>query len=98
MSQIKFSHNYPKLHGQKWADLVRVHTINRESLTDKFVDYDTTYDGGKYPLPPGNYMVLVFLGNEFIPFTTVRRYTEKKYHYYKSNIGKTFTIAVEKKS
>ena len=100
MNQIKFSHDYPKLHGQRSAELLSVCIRDRGTLTDKFVDYDTTYDGGKYPLPPNKYLVLVFLGNELIPFTTVRRYTEEKYNYYDycAETREHFTIVVGEKS
>lgn len=92
--QIKFSHTYPKLHGQTSATLRGVYIVKRADLTDKFIEYDTAFDGGHYPLPPAEYMVLVFLGNEFIPFTTVRRWTGEKYLYYSRSIGKRFEIEV----
>jgi hypothetical protein len=90
--QIKFSHEYPKLHGQESAQLLAVCLCQRSQLTDKFIEYDTAFDGGHYPLPPGKYMVLVFLGNEMIPFTTVRRFTEEKFRYYNSGVGQIFNI------
>jgi len=90
--QIKFSHRYPKLHDQKSALLLAVELRGLSDLTAKFIEYDTAFDGGHYPLPPAQYMVLVFLGNEMIPFTTVRRWTEEKFRYYHSNIGKVFDI------
>ena len=37
-------------------------------------------------------MVLLFLGNEYIPFTTVRRFTDEKFRYYNSSLGKIFDI------
>ncbi len=90
--KIKFSHNYPKLHAQKTATLMAVYFRNRDVLTDKFIEYDTAFDGGHYPLPDNHYLVLVFLGDEMIPFTTVRRWTEEKEKYYRDAIGCTFEI------
>ncbi len=90
--QIKFSHEYPKLHGQESALLLAVELRGRSDLTEKFIEYDTAYTAGHYPLPPAQYMVLVFLGNEMIPFTTVRRWTEEKFRYYHNSIGKIFNI------
>ena len=90
--QIKFSHEYPKLHGQESALLLAVELRGRSDFTEKFIEYDTAFTGGHYPLPPAQYMVLVFLGNELIPFTTVRRWTEEKSRYYHNNIGKTFGL------
>lgn len=90
--QIKFSHKYPKLHEQTSARLLTLAIQNKSDLSEKFLEYDTAYEGGHYPLKDGKYMVLVFLGNELIPFTTVRSYSEEKFEYYKSGIGATFKI------
>lgn len=97
--QIKFSHKYPKLHNQTSARLVHIITRDRSELPDTFVEYDTVYNFGElyddtdhYPLPNGKYMILVFVGNEFIPFTTVRRWTEEKFRYYNNNIGNMFEV------
>ena len=102
--QIKFSHRYPKLHNQKSAQLLQVALCDRSELSEKFIEYDTVYESepaigvcsesvvGHYPLPNGRYMVLLFQGNEHIPFTTVRRFTEEKFRYYNSSIGKLFDI------
>jgi hypothetical protein len=102
--QIKFSHRYPKLHGQKSAQLLSVKLCDRSELSEKFIEYDTVYEVepaigvcsesviGHYPLPNGRYMVLLFQGDERIPFTTVRRYTDEKFRYYNSSLGKIFDI------
>jgi hypothetical protein len=39
-------------------------------------------------------MVLVFVGDKLIPFTTVRRWTEEKERYYREGIGKVFQLVV----
>ena len=93
--QIKFSHEYPKIHGQKIAKLLSIEIVERINLTDKFIDYDTIFDGGFYSIPKGKYMILIFLGGEFIPFTTVRRWTPEKFRYYELNIGKIFNLSIE---
>lgn len=93
--QIKFSHDYPKLHGQKSAKLVHVETIGRDELSPKFIEYDTVYDGGRYKLNPGIYLVLTFIGNDRIPFTTVRRHTMEKCEYYCNAMHKTFDVAID---
>jgi hypothetical protein len=90
--QISFSHNYPKLHGQKQATLLVIEKCILSKLTDEFIEYDTAYDGGHYHLAPGTYILLVFLGEKHIPFTTMRPFTEEKYRYYEAGIGKIFTI------
>jgi hypothetical protein len=92
--KIRFSHNYPKLHGQTSAILIELAVVDRSTLTEKFIEYDTVFDGGYYPLPPGRYVVLVFLGNEFIPFTTVRGFSAIKYGYYHDGIGHKFDIEI----
>lgn len=101
--EIKFSHRYPKIHDQKTAQLLAVKTARRVEFTKEFIDYDTLFVkddegnfGGYFPLPEGNYIVLLFLGNEYIPFTTVRRFTEEKFKYYHSSIGKIFDIRIKK--
>jgi hypothetical protein len=108
MSELKisFSHNYPKLHGQTFARLVAIEIHEREEMLDRFIQYDTKYLAAKenfpcveefYPLPSGKYLVLLFWGNDWIPFTTVRPWTFKKALYYQSNIGKTFKINIKDK-
>lgn len=98
--KIKFSSEYPKLHGQTSAKLLAVEDIRIDKDTPKeLIEYDTTKsDGTQYALKTGNYIQLVFLGNLGIPFCTIRskrnRYTEDKGAYYCSLIGQTFDIAI----
>lgn len=108
--QIKFSHNYPKLHGQKEAVLVHVFDKNRFDMTEKFIEYDTVYISepaisvcsksvlGYYPLPKGRYMVLLFLGCDLIPFTTARLFTDEKYRYCCESIGRNFDIVINEEA
>jgi len=109
MNKIKFSHAYPKLHDQTGAKLLYVEVRDRKELTDNFVEYDTRYYtnygqpsmDGHYPLPDGKLVILVFLGNHFIPFTTVRPWKpayggmKDKEEFYRSKIGQLFDIVVD---
>ena len=94
MNTIRFSHEYPKLHGQTSAELLAVRPIKIDAHTPKeLLDYDTTYDGGRYPLKSGDYIQLIFLGNLRIPFCTIRSaYPASKVMYYHGAVGKVFTI------
>lgn len=94
MPAIKFSHNYPKLHDQTSARLIGITLHSREEFTANFIEYDTVYEGGHYPLPMGTYMVLLFVGNELIPFTTVRPWTEEKEKYYRGLIDSILEIKI----
>lgn len=95
---IKFSHSYPKLWGQKRAELIavrRLHTIQRN---DALLTYDTTWDDngdiGTYPLPEGDLIQLIFLGDKRIPFCTLRRFTTQKWSYYQDQVGQYFDIVL----
>lgn len=96
--EIKFSSDYPKLHGQTSAELLAVKPIRIDKNTPKeLLEYDTKKaDGTYYELKTGNYIQLVFLGNFGIPFCTIRskrnRYTEDKESYYKQFIGQVFEV------
>lgn len=94
MNTIKFSHEYPKLHGQTSAELLAVRPIKIDAHTPKeLLEYDTTYDGGRYPLKSGDYIQLIFIGNLRIPFCTIRSaYPPSKVRYYMNAVGHTFDI------
>jgi hypothetical protein len=100
MNQIKFStYGYSKLPLADSAVLTYVTRIKLEKQTPAFLEYDTTYyDKGefkKYPLPThGDF--LLFIGNGAV-FTTLRRATHEKAHYYLSKIGEEFEIVIEDK-
>ena len=104
MPEIKFSHDYPKLHAQKAARLLCVELRNRSELPEDFIEYDTvfiqeegTFPGnrtGHYELPSGRLLVLVFLGNNLFPFTTVRRWTKEKERYYRNLVGTVMGIKI----
>lgn len=94
MNEIKFSHNYPKLWNQKTGLLLRVTIRDRErDMSKSLIEYDTKYAEGKYyELKKGKYLHLVFLGNEGIPFSTIRRWTPDKEKYYLGLVGQELKI------
>lgn len=108
---IRFSHDYPKLHGQTTAKLLAVRPIRIDLNTpDELLEYDTTYyekpfkdetslyaEKRRFPLPTGDYIQLVFIGNLHIPFCTIRKaWPPQKVEYYKAAIGYDFAIHVKK--
>ena len=79
--------------GATSAKLIRVSATARECLDADLIEYDTlTSDGGHYELPKGGLIHLVFLGNKWIPFCTLRPFTKKKFDYYSDSEGKWFTV------
>ena len=106
MKEIKFSHDYPKLHGQITAELLAVKHLRIDSNTpEELLEYDTTYfecveNLGRvkeyFPLPTGDYIQLIFLGNLRIPFCTIRKaYPPSKVEYYTASIGETFIVKIK---
>ena len=110
MNTIKFSHAYPKLHGQTTAELLAVRPIRIDRDTpDELLEYDTTYydkpfkdemslyaEKHRFPLPTGDYIQLIFLGNLRIPFCTIRKaYPPQKVEYYKQAVGETFEVWIK---
>lgn len=102
MKTIKFSHDYPKLHRQTTAELLAVRPIRIDRDTPiELLNYDTAYFAEHnpfpqfYPLPTGNYLQLIFLGNLRIPFCTIRKaWPSSKVKYYTSAVGETFAIEI----
>lgn len=73
--QIKFNHNYKKLHNQKWCFIKDVIMVYGYELTDNFRKYDTD---DEYQIEDKQkYMLLFCMGDEFIPFTTLRKFNEE---------------------
>jgi len=94
--KIRFGHNFKKLNCEKSAELRDVILIDLEKQAKTFLEYDTE---GIYNLPRrGRYIALVFLGENGTLFTTLRKYTEKKYAYYVAHMYESFEIAVENAS
>ncbi len=95
MKEIKFSRNYKKLYNQKKAVLIERFIVYPEELSKEFLDFDT--DGGKYKLNMKQcYLVLYFIGDKKIPFTTLRKYNEENTSKYFNSVGEIFKIVVEK--
>jgi len=101
MNTIRFSHEYPKLHGQTSAELLAVKPIRIDKDTPReLLEYDTAYWDGDikchFSLLTGGYIQLVFLGNLRIPFCTIRKaYPPSKVGYYNGKIGDTFEIVIK---
>ena len=105
MNRIRFSHHYIKLQGQgSEAVLLAIIPYRIDGNTpEALLRYDTRYpdmrSGGSsyYELKPGDYVLLLFLGNAG-PFTTIRplngRYGNKL-EYYSTRIGEEFRIVIE---
>jgi len=105
---IRFSHYYEKFNHScegipnppQYAKLLEVFLKHKDHLHPDFIDYDTVYfDREKnkwehYELPDDLLMILLFKSDCFL-FTTVRRFTPKKYEYYRENRGKLFKIIVK---
>ena len=99
MNQIKFSKEYVKLHGQTTAKLLAVYPQTINNTYKELIDYDTiATDGTRYELKPGKYILLVFIGDKHIPFTTIRsdkpamNGMKSKWDYYKEKSGEDFAI------
>ena len=93
MPEITFEDKLPKLHGQQTGKLVSVDNLPFVDLSDDFKSYDSYNAGNPMKLYPfGNSMVLVltFLGDKLIPFTTVRRGSAASLQRYRAQIGNTF--------
>lgn len=100
MNNIKFSKEYIKLHGQTSAKLLAVYPQTIDETYRELIDYDTiAVDGSRYELKDGKYILLVFIGNKHIPFTTIRldkplmNGMKSKLDYYKEKVGEDFEIA-----
>ena len=93
MVSIKFSKVYPKLHSQKQAMLLNVKCLHYNVLSDDLIEYDTkAEDGSYYTLEKTELIHLTFLGDKFIPFCTIRRWTAEKEKYYRNQLHNVFEI------
>ena len=100
MNAIRFSKEYVKLHGQMSATLLAVRPLTIDlRYHSELIDYDTVaVDGSRYELRNGRYLLLVFLGDKHIPFTTIRsdkpamNGMRSKRDYYTERIGQDFRI------
>lgn len=93
MQQIKFNHNYKKLHNQKTALLVHTRIKTGKQLNEEFIKYDTD---NKYKIDEKQkYLILYFQGNKFIPFTTLRKLNIENVKKYVGREGDFFNVVVE---
>lgn len=93
MVEIKFSHEYPKLWGQKTAVLLNIKIIDSNSITPDLKEYDTKFNENEhYPLPEGRLIHLTFLGDKNIPFSSIRSFYPQKFDYYSKSVGKQFKL------
>ena len=105
MVRIVFSHEYfkmPPCVQTRKTYLLGVTKIHYNNLPEGFITYDTLYSINDnilyYPLPKTDLIILtLFTDSDQSPrvWTTVRRFTPKKYQYYHDNIGKQFDILIE---
>ena len=100
MKIIKFKDNYPKLHNQTSAKLVFVLSIPEKLLRKVFNDLwmdDTLCRDGKNRLSyqvGQRFLLLLFLGDKNILFTTLRTDNEENRAKYFNSIGAEFKLEV----
>lgn len=94
---------YNKLRGFDLSKSVRLIDVKLTSLchlSKYFIDYDTAYwvDGQKknYLLKDGQYLMLYFMDNKGLLFTTLRRQTPEKTEHYMGLIGCDFELIIER--
>lgn len=106
MNKINFSYNYIKLKEQTTATLIKVEDfiLNKDTREQykEFLEKDTAIvGGGRYHLNNGKYIIMTFLGNKGIEFTTIR--AASPYYYGKlfdrkkwalDKIGEQFEIKI----
>lgn len=101
LAKIRFDNHYPKLHNQKHARLVMViQDISGEMLLKKYPDFtgwDSIRDDGRYYdiKPEETYMLLLFIGDKNIMFSTLRKQNEGNAILYAESVGELFEVVVE---
>ena len=101
MQTIKFNDNYPKLHNQTTAKLVAMFdNVSANILFRQFPDllkFDTKkQDGSYFEIEPRNsFLLLLFVGNKNIMFSTLRKSNDENFWLYKNSIGEEFNIVIE---
>ena len=99
--KIKFDNNYPKLHGQTYGLLAMViQEIPGSMLLENFeclTAFDTTRDDNKrYNIEADKeYMLLLFVGNKNIMFTSLRMQNKENAELYAESVGLSFKIEIE---
>lgn len=74
-NEIHFLKNFKKLHNQQWATILNVIVIKGWELSEKFKEYDTENEWGINS--DEKYLLIFLMGDEFIPFTTVRKFNDE---------------------
>ena len=101
MKEIKFSHVYQKFIGIDYKEgvkLIEVVPTSYHYLSPHFIEYDTRYENPEdnapryYDLPKDKLIILIFQDTKGSIFTTIRRYTNEKFSYYKGCIGEVFNV------
>jgi len=93
MKEIRFNRNYKKLHNQKKAVLIQTATVKGENIQKEFVKYDTDFlfEFDKKE----TYLLLIFVGDKMIPFTTLRKLNIENVKQYVGYEGDYFDIVIE---
>lgn len=98
LDKIKFSHQYTKF-GENYppfeATLIQTFITNYDNLSKAFLDYDTTHTEGQYAVPKTSLILLIFHIPGGMCFTTLRRFTQQKWEYYKGMVGELFQVVKE---
>lgn len=103
LKEIKFDNNYPKLQEQQLARLVMViQDISGSMLLNDFgflTAYDTIRDDGRfYNIDPDkDYMLLLFVGDKNIMFSSLRKQNGENAILYAESVGELFKITVQPK-
>lgn len=103
IKQILFDNNYPKIHNQKHARLVMgIQGLLGEMLLKNFPDltfFDTLRDDGIYYdiKPEESYMLLLFVGDKEIMFSTLRKQNEENAILYAESVGEVYRLKIEPK-
>jgi outer membrane lipoprotein-sorting protein len=99
MNTIKFSHYYAKMpNNYSPSRLLQIFEGDSANVSDDLREYDTKYLAKEgtayYKLPTGKILILLLLTERGDLWTTIRRYTPRKYEYYLSKVGEMFSIEV----
>lgn len=103
---IKFSNWYKKFDDlycdrqvKYSARLLQAIKIHYDELSEYLIVYDAQYQTDKmYQLPKTDLILLIFWTGDSISqgiFTTIRRFTPKKWKYYKNAEGELFDIDIK---
>lgn len=90
-NEIHFSKNFKKLHNQTKALLIRIIEKQGKDLSQDFIDYDTD---NQYPIDKNqHYLILYFIGDKLIPFSSIRKYNNE--NLLKYTFGAEFKIVID---